>query len=72
MNEQVKLNDRFILHSENGHDYNITVVNINEFREPSMKYACDVYCEGNHVGDDFMFVGDEFFEKNQDKLERES
>jgi hypothetical protein len=64
----IKVNDIFILHSDNGMDYNITVVNINEFREPNMKYACEVI-DGNGVAfDDFMFVGDEFF--NSKKVER--
>ena len=57
--------DKFILHSENGKDYIIEIVNVNEYREPSLKYAADVWDgEENHPGD-VMFFGDEFFEKSK-------
>lgn len=60
----INIGDKFILHSENGMDYKIEICNINDFREPSMKYACLVW-DGNGVGaDDFLFFGDEFFQKN--------
>lgn len=59
---EVKENDRFILHSTDGNDYKIIIVSINEFREPSMKYALDVYnMKGKPINDDAVFVGEEFF-----------
>jgi hypothetical protein len=62
--------DKFILHSENGKNYTIEIVNVNEYREPSLKYAVDTWDdEGNHP-EDVMFFGDEFFEKNKSKIEK--
>lgn len=62
--DNIKLNDEFILHSKNGMDYKIIVVNINDFREPSMKYGLDVW-DGNGVyAGDVLFVGDSFFSNN--------
>ena len=59
----VNVGDKFILHSENGMDYKISIANINNCREPSMKYAIDVE-DGNGVHpDDVMFVGDDFLSK---------
>lgn len=66
----IKKNDKFILHSSDGTDYRMEVININEYREPSAKYGLDVYnADGVYAGD-VMFFGDNFFEKNRDKLER--
>ena len=61
----MKVNDEYVLHSSNGMDYKIVIVNINDYREPSMKYALDVW-DGNGVfcGEDVYFVGDDFFNKN--------
>lgn len=67
---QIKLNDVFYLDSENGHTYTIIIVNINDFREPSRKYACDVW-DGDILADDLMFFGDDFFNDNKDKLRKE-
>lgn len=59
----VKVGDKFILHSKNGMDYNIEIVNINEFRDPKVKYGADVYDgNGNYAGD-VMFFGDDFLDK---------
>lgn len=57
----INIGDKYILHSSNGMDYNIEVVNVNDFREPSMKYGVDVY-DGNGVyAGDVLFVGENFF-----------
>ena len=57
--------DKYILHSENGMDYSIEIINVNDFREPSMKYGADVYdANGNYAGD-VMFFGDDFLKKCQ-------
>lgn len=59
----VNVGDKFILHSSNGMDYIIEVINVNDFREPSMRYGIDV-CDGNGVyADDVMFVDDAFLNK---------
>lgn len=57
-----KVGDKFILHSANGMDYDIEVINVNDFREPSMKYGVDVHCNGVYVGD-VMFVDDALLNK---------
>ena len=60
----INVNDEYVLHSQNGMDYKIIVISINNFREPSMKYGLDVW-DGNGVYcGDVMFVGDDFFENN--------
>lgn len=67
----MNVGDKFILHSENGKNYTIEIVNINEYREPSLKYATDIWDdEGYHFEEDFVFFGDEFFEKNRSKIEK--
>ena len=59
----IKVGDKYILHSSNGMDYSIEVVNVNDFREPSLKYGIDVYdCNGTYAGD-VMFVGEDFLSK---------
>lgn len=58
-----KVGDKFILHSESGMDYSIEIININNFREPDMKYGADVY-DGNGIyAGDIMFFGDDFLNK---------
>lgn len=58
-----KVGDKYILHSINGMDYSIKVVNVNNYREPSLKYGIDV-CDSNGVyAGDVMFVGDDFLSK---------
>lgn len=59
----INIGDKYILHSENGHDYDIEVVNINYFRPPDMTYACDVYDDNGIYAGDVMFFGEEFFDK---------
>lgn len=59
----IKVGDRFKLHSENGMVYKIVIVNINEFRELSMKYGANVYDENGNSLDNVMFFDDEFLEK---------
>lgn len=56
---KVNVGDRFILHSHDGHAYTMKIVNINNFREPDMKYAFDAYDEnGNSISNDVLFCGD--------------
>lgn len=64
------IGNKYIFHSGNGRDYTIKIVNVNEYREPSMRYAADVWDdEGNYPGD-VTFFGEDFFEKNKNKLEK--
>lgn len=56
----VKVGDKYILHSSNGMNYSIEIINVSDFREPSMKYGADVY-DGNGVyAGDVMFFDDDF------------
>lgn len=64
-----KVGDKFILHSENGMDYSIEIINVNDYREPSMKYGIDMFDEnGAYVGD-VLFVDDAFLNKCEKKEE---
>ena len=58
-----KVGDKFILHSANGMDYKIEIVNVNYYREPSMWYACDVTDENGVSSDDVIFCGDDVINK---------
>lgn len=60
---EVKVGDKYILHSENGMDYNIKIVSVNNFRPDDSKYGADVY-DGNGIyAGDVMFFGDDFLQK---------
>ena len=68
--KEIKVGDKFIFHSSNGLDYKMEIININDFREPSMRYAIDIEdCNGNHP-DDYYFVGIDFFTDYEDIIER--
>ena len=55
-----KVGDKFILHSSNGMDYKIEIVNVNEYREPNMKYGIDMW-DGNGIyAGEVLFCGDDF------------
>lgn len=67
---EIKVGDRYILHSSNGKDYTIKIVSVNHFRPIDMTYAADIQdANGNHSGD-VGFFGDDFFERNKDKLDK--
>lgn len=59
----VNTGDKYILRSSNGMKYDIEIISVNEFREPSMKYAADVYDENGVYAGDVMFFGDELLSK---------
>ena len=60
---KVSVGDKYILYSANGMDYNIKIVNINDFRPDNERYSADVYDgNGNYAGD-VMFFGDDFLQK---------
>lgn len=55
----IKTGDKFIYK-----DYIIEVININNFREPKMKYAIDIFDkQGQGLFKDLCFVGEDFFLK---------
>lgn len=57
------VNDIYKLHSENGMDYKIRIVSVNNFRPPETKYGADVW-DGNGVyAGDVQFFGEELLEK---------
>ena len=55
--------DQYIFHSVNGLEYTINIVNVNLFRESSMKYAADVFDNNGTYAGDVMFFGDDFIDK---------
>jgi hypothetical protein len=63
----VNKGDVLYLDSENGLRYKVEVININDYREPSMKYAIDLVQEnGARYTDaygDYAFVGQDFIDK---------
>ena len=56
------VNDKFILHSSNGHDYTLQICNVNECRPPNQLYACDVYDDEGHSMDDVYFCNDDWLD----------
>lgn len=63
---EIRRGDKFTFHSDGGGNYTIYVIDIDYYRELSTKYGIDIYGE-NGVGNT-MFIGDDFFNKNKDKL----
>lgn len=55
----MKVNDQYRLASKNNSVYVAKITNINDFREPGLKYLLDVYRDGEYQGE--MFCGDSFF-----------
>lgn len=74
MQNEIKVNDEFILHSLDGNNYKMVIYNINYFRPPDQTFAVLLYDEnGNSVENtcnDFFFIGENFFIKHEGKIER--
>ena len=74
MNREIKPRDKFILHSENGKNYKVTVINVNYFREPSMVYALNIVAPDGadfyETYGDWFFCGESFF-KNCEYVPKE-
>ena len=68
--DKPKTGDHYILHSEDGNDYDIKIINVNEYRPPDMLYATDIYCDGKSWCNDIVFLGDYFFELYKNRLEK--
>ena len=63
-----QVGDKYVLHSSNGMDYSIEIINVNDFRPPEQKYGVDVY-DGNGVyAGDVIFIGDEFLNRRDVEL----
>lgn len=67
---EVKVNDKYIFHSKNDMDYRIEVISVNEFRESSMKYGCDIWDGNDTYAGDVAFIGDDFFNEFKDRFEK--
>ena len=67
---EIKVNDKFLFHSDNGHVYGMSVVNINYSRPPGEIIAVDVCDENNTYFGDVLFLSFDFFSKNKNKLEK--
>lgn len=74
MQNEIKVNDKFTLHSSDGNNYKIVIYNVNYYRPPDMTFAVLVYDEdGNKIEnpyDDFLFIGEDFFIKHEKEIER--
>ncbi len=51
---ELKQGQNVIVTDANGNEYQGVLVNVNDYREPSLKYAVDIGL------DDFVFVGDKY------------
>lgn len=70
--DSVKEDDILWLDSENGLTYRVEIININNWREPSMKYAVDLMdCNGVRYTEaygDYYFCGQDFIDKCRKEL----
>ena len=41
----------------------IKIVNVNDFRAPEVRYACDLYLDGQAVNDDVLFFGQDTIDR---------
>lgn len=62
-----KVGDKYILHSANGKDYNIEIINVSYYRPPDMKYAIDIIDENGYSGD-WIFCDDDFLINTCEKI----
>ena len=63
MDTKYKEGDRLILHSIDGNDYEIEIVNVNPYRPPDMIYAIDISINGHPQNDDVIFVPEEVLDE---------
>lgn len=57
----IAVRDRVIITDDSENEHTGTVVNISDYREPSMRYAVDL----DDYKDDFVFVSDERIRKER-------
>lgn len=75
MQNKIKADDKFILHSSDGKNYKIVIYNVEYYyRPPEFAIAFFLYDENGEIiqnnHDELWFVGEDFFILNKDKLER--
>lgn len=75
MQNKIKVDDEFILHSSNGKDYKIVIYNVNYYRPPEATIAFLLYDENGKMivqsdHDELWFVGEDFFILNKRKIEK--
>lgn len=74
MQNEIKVDDEFILHSSDGKDYKIVIYNVNYYRPPEATIAFLLYDENGKIiqnsHDELWFVGEDFFVLNEEKLEK--
>ena len=58
-----KVGNKYILHSGNGTDYDIEIINVNYFRPPDEIYGANVYDENGVYAGDVLFFSEEFLSK---------
>lgn len=60
--KEYRKGDKLILHSKDGHDYDVYIVNVNECRPPEMWYALDIYNDQKQccTSDDYFFCGEDW------------
>lgn len=73
MQNEIKVDDEFILHKGDA-KFKIVIYNVNYYRPPDMTFAILLYDEdGNEIEnpyDDFFFIGEDFFIKHKEEIER--
>ena len=59
-----KVGDKFLF-SQNGESYYVKIINVNDFREPNMKYGADLYSADSKRSffGDVVFFGEDFLRK---------
>ncbi len=74
MQNEIKIDDEFILHSSDGKNYKIIIYSVNYYRPPDMTYAVLLYDENENMVknglDDFFFIGEDFFINHKEEIER--
>lgn len=74
MQNKIKVDDEFILHSSDGNNYKIVIYNVNYYRPPDTTFAVLIYDEdGNKIEnpfDDFFFIGEDFFIEHEENIKR--
>lgn len=58
-----KIGDKLVLHSRDGHDYKVEVVNVNDFRPPEERYGVDMWNDKGVYYGDVYFCGEDFLNK---------
>ena len=72
MQNEIKVNDEFILHKGDA-KFKIVIYNVNYYRPPDMTFAVLIYDEDGRIKnpyDDFFFIGENFFIKHKEEIER--